>query len=41
MNVIPLGPGTHTLMPEVRLSGNPSITGIVARLCVVAEAYTQ
>lgn len=41
MNVIPLGPGTHTLTPEVRLSGNPSITGIVARLCVVAEAYTQ
>jgi hypothetical protein len=41
MDVIPLGPGTHTLTPEVRLSGNPSITGVVARLCVVAEAYTQ
>ena len=41
MDVIPLGPGTHTLTPEVRLSGNPSITGVVARPCVVAEAYTQ
>ena len=41
MDVIPLGPGTHTLTPEVRLSGNPSITGVVARLCVVAEAYAQ
>ncbi len=41
MDVIPLGSGTHTLTPEVRLSGNPSITGVVARLCVVAEAYTQ
>jgi len=41
MDVIPLGPGTHTLTPEVRLSGNPSITGVVARLCVVAEVYTR
>ena len=41
MDVIPLGPGTHTLTPEVRLSGNSTITGIVDRLCVVAEAYTK
>ena len=41
MDVIPLGPGTHTLTPEVRLSGNTSITGIVDRLCVVAEANTK
>jgi hypothetical protein len=41
MDVIPLGPGTHTLTPEVRLSGASSITGIVDRLCVVAEANTK
>jgi hypothetical protein len=41
MDVIPLGPGTHTLTPEVRLSGISTITGIVDRLCVVAEAYTK
>ena len=41
MDVIPLGPGTHTLTPEVRLSGNRSITGVVARLCVVAEVYSR
>jgi hypothetical protein len=41
MDVIPLGPGTHTLTPEVRLSGISSITGIVDRLCVVAEAFTK
>ena len=41
MDVIPLGPGTHTLTPEVRLSGNSTITGIVDRLCVVAEANTK
>jgi hypothetical protein len=41
MDVIPLGPGTHTLTPEVRLSGNTSTSGIVDRLCVVAEAYTK
>lgn len=41
MDVIPLGPGTHTLTPEVRLSGASSVTGIVDRLCVVAEANTK
>lgn len=41
MDVIPLGPGTHTLTPEVRLSGISSTSGIVDRLCVVAEAYTK
>ena len=41
MDVIPLGPGTHTLTPEVRLSGSSSITGVVDRLCVVAEAFTK
>jgi hypothetical protein len=37
MNVIRLGPGRHRLRPQVRLSGNPSTSGIVDRLCVVAE----
>ena len=41
MDVIRLGPGIHTLTPEVRLSGNPATSGIVARLCVVAEAYSS
>jgi hypothetical protein len=41
MDVIRLGPGTHTLTPEVRLSGASSTSGIVDRLCVVAEAYTK
>jgi len=41
MDVIRLGPGTHTLTPEVRLSGNSTTSGIVDRLCVVAEAYTK
>jgi hypothetical protein len=41
MDVIPLGPGTHTLQPEIRLSGAPSITGQILRMCVVAEADTQ
>jgi hypothetical protein len=41
MDVIHLGPGTHTLTPEVRLSGASSVTGIVDRLCVVAEANTK
>ena len=41
MNLIPLGPGTHTLTPEVRLSGNTTTSGIVSRLCVAAEAYTS
>jgi hypothetical protein len=41
MDVIPLGPGTHTLTPEVRLSGNTTTSGIVDRLCVVAEANTK
>ena len=41
MDVIPLGPGTHTLTPEVRLSGNTTTSGIVDRLCVVAEAFTK
>jgi hypothetical protein len=40
MDVIRLGPGTHTLTPEVRLSGNPSTSGIVSRVCTVAEAFT-
>src|SRR5215469_6733127 len=38
---IPLGPGTHTLTPEFRLSGNATSSGIVDRLCVVAEANTK
>ncbi len=41
MDVIHLGPGIHTLRPEVRLSGNPSTSGIVSRVCAVAEAYTS
>jgi hypothetical protein len=41
MDVIHLGPGIHTLTPEVRLSGNPSTSGIVARLCAVAEASSS
>jgi hypothetical protein len=41
MDVIPLGPGTHTLTPEVRLSGATTTSGIVDRLCVVAEAFTK
>lgn len=41
MDVIRLGPGTHTLTPEVRLSGNSTTSGIVDRLCVVAEANTK
>ena len=41
MDVIPLGPGTHTLTPEFRLSGGTSASGIVDRLCVVAEANTK
>jgi hypothetical protein len=41
MDVIPLGPGTHTLTPEVRLSGGSTTSGIVDRLCVVAEANTK
>ena len=41
MDVIPLGPGTHTLTPEVRLSGASTITGVVDRACVVAEAMTK
>ena len=41
MDVITLGPGTHTLTPEVRLSGNPTTSANVDRLCVVAEANTK
>jgi hypothetical protein len=41
MDVIPLGPGTHTLTPEFRLSGDATSSGIVDRLCVVAEANTK
>jgi hypothetical protein len=41
MDVIHLGPGIHSLRPEVRLSGNPSTSGIVARLCAIAEAYSS
>jgi hypothetical protein len=41
MDVIRLGPGTHTLTPEVRLSGASTTSGIVDRLCVVAEAFTK
>lgn len=41
MDVIRLGPGTHTLTPEVRLSGGSTTSGIVDRLCVVAEAFTK
>jgi hypothetical protein len=41
IDVIPLGPGTHTLTPEVRLSGASTTSGIVDRLCVVAEAFTK
>jgi hypothetical protein len=41
LDVIPLGPGTHTLTPEVRLSGGSTTSGIVDRLCVVAEANTK
>ena len=41
MNVIRLGPGRHRLTPEVRLSGNPSTSGIVDRLCVVAEVSSR
>lgn len=41
MDVIHLGPGIHNLRPEVRLSGNPSTSGIVARLCAIAEAYSS
>src|SRR5260370_24217453 len=38
MDVIRLGPGTHTLTPEVRLSGNSTTSGLLDRLCVVAAA---
>ncbi len=41
MDVIPLGRGTHTLTPQVRLSGNPTTSGVVFRLCVVAEIHTS
>ncbi|MGO8959666.1 MAG: hypothetical protein ACLQFR_20210 [Streptosporangiaceae bacterium] len=41
MDVIPLGRGNHTLTPEVRLSGGPSTSGVVYRLCVVAEVHTS
>jgi len=41
MDVITLGPGTHTLTPEVRLSGASTTSGVVDRLCVVAEANTK
>lgn len=41
MDVIHLGRGIHTLTPEVGLSGNPSTSGIVSRLCVVAEVYSS
>ena len=41
MDVIRLGPGTHTLTPEVRLSGASTTSGIVDRLCTVAEANTK
>ena len=41
MDVIRLGPGTHALTPEVRLSGASSTSGIVDKLCVVAEAFTK
>jgi hypothetical protein len=41
MNLIPLGPGIHTLTPEVRLSGNSATSGVVSRLCVAAEAHTS
>jgi hypothetical protein len=41
MDVIRLGPGRHTLTPEVRLSGNPATSGQVLRLCVVTEARTS
>jgi len=39
--VIHLGPGVHNLRPEVRLSGNPSTSGIVGRLCAIAEAHSS
>lgn len=41
MDVIRLRPGTHTLTPEVGLSGNATTSAIVDRLCVVAEASTK
>jgi hypothetical protein len=41
MDVLRLGPGRHTLTPEVRLSGNSSTSGQVLRLCVIAEARTS
>jgi hypothetical protein len=41
MDVIRLGPGTHTLTPEVRLSGGSTTSGIVDRLCVIAEANSK
>lgn len=41
MDVIRLGAGRHTLTPEVRVSGPPSTSGQVLRLCVIAEARTS
>ena len=41
MDIIPLGPGKHTLTPEVRLSGPSGTSGTVLRACAVVEAYTR
>lgn len=41
MDVIRLGPGTHTLTPEVRLSGGPSASGNVGHICTIAEAFAK
>jgi hypothetical protein len=41
MDVIPLGPGRHTLVPQIRLSGNSTTSGTVLRACAVVEAYTS
>jgi len=41
MDVIKVGPGFHTLTPEVRLSGGAGATGNVGQVCTIAEAYTK
>lgn len=41
MDIIPLGPGKHTLIPEVRLSGPAGTSGTILRACAVVEAYTR
>ena len=37
VDVAGLGSGTHTIQPEVRISGGPTASGEVLRLCTLAQ----